>query len=257
MGHIQRKIRGKLRRLSYKVQKAAQGILPQKPQAPPAPPEEGLVYEMDINELLPTALSMRGYTYIPVHLKLYEDRLYIKLSITDGEEFRDEELWVDCEKDRRRISLPVDELPLSWDSRDRTLRMLPDFDPSVRAEINPCVAVLDSRVLWVEEAYAGHNLSSACLAYAFDNDGAGYRFSIEDKSHTPVILELAPVFMPFIETKLTALSCHPQDNYGPLEMYAGSYCREREMGPGTFLEIYREAYRRELWQPENEGGKEG
>jgi len=243
----------KVRKWKFRVEEAIEDIRFRREKQAKIP-ETDLISHMDLIELLNKAVTPGKITFIPQELKIYSDRIWMKLAVAEdmNEDTRTAEITAPYTEGAQYVPFVLEGQELRWDMDDATLRYDPVFDPAVEGKINPWVSILDSRVIRVEREYALHNLSEKCLAYAFRDNGDSYDWCIQDHSTGPVVFELNPIFWQVYDVfSETYLSPHWQDLYQILGVYASSYCRDMGLTVDGFLDACLAQKARHLWEPEN------
>lgn len=240
-------LRRKIRKIKYKVEDLLAPATPKKE----IPPEPDLLYRMQLIELMGKGLSVNDISYIPEEVKVYEDRIWFRISRGADGDLVSQEIVCPRSAGERTVSFTVCGQALLWDVADRALRFSPAFDPTACAALNPWVSILDSRVVRVEREYALHNLSPECLAYAFADNGDSFDWCIADFSCSPLVFELNPVFWSaYNALSGTYLSAHVQDNFNLLSMYAASFGIHAGLNADNFIERYKQQAVRPLWEPD-------
>ena len=245
-------LRQSIRKPKNRIETAPNGVLPCRDEMPERD-EPDLLRHMQLIELLGRSVTPGAFTVVPEEVKVYADRVWLQLSVCKDQNLTPVEIICPYEAGARYASFEVEGLPLRWDLEDGVLRYDPTFDPAVRADLNPWLSILDSRVIRVEREYALHNLSEACLAYAFRDNGDSFYWCIQDHSCMPVVFELNPVFWEAYHVlSETILSPHVQDLYSLLSAYSSSYCNVIGLTTDNFIDICLAQKNRSPWEPKNQ-----
>lgn len=189
----------------------------------------GIDPEAESGCVMGNAVEWMGYSYTPLYVTVYKNRVVFdlmkKLAMTQAdyileleEQPRLKAFELSREAESRHVEFELDGARWRLDCWDKALRLLPEWADETKPEVlipellvssgesleelqeraekmrqleeNPVAALLDEAALWVERELAERTLTPECRAYSFKADDRGYYWCVADGSFLTVWNEM-------------------------------------------------------------------